>query len=41
MGSGGLDFFGFLFRWVFVPLGFSGLIIGIFLGIFGGWVFLG
>ena len=34
MGSGGLGFSGFLFRWVFVPLGFSGLIIGVF------WVFL-
>ena len=34
MGSGGLGFFGFLFRWVFVLLGFSGLIIGVF------WVFL-
>ena len=28
MGSGGLGFSGFLFQWVFVLLGFSGLIIG-------------
>ena len=28
MGSGGLGFPRFLFRWVFVPLGFSRLIIG-------------
>ena len=27
MGNGGLGFSGFLFRWVFVLLGFSGLII--------------